>query len=117
MWIQETRRRLRRVMADDFSAAVEQATGRRVRSYISDIDLAERVSVEVFLLGAALERHRAGLRRLARLQDLADLKAAVKPQSSTDLVLRPPASTVKVQSAGQTLRPLANRRWAMGARP
>jgi hypothetical protein len=34
---------------------VEQATGRRVRSYISDTDLAEQVSIEVFLLGASLE--------------------------------------------------------------
>jgi uncharacterized protein YbcI len=49
--IQEARRRFRRVMADDFGAAVEQVTGRRVRSYISDIDVAERVSIEVFLLG------------------------------------------------------------------
>jgi uncharacterized protein YbcI len=53
--IQELRRRLRRVMADDFEAIVEQATGRRVRSYISDTDLAEEVSIEVFLLGASLE--------------------------------------------------------------
>ena len=53
--IQELRRRLRRVMADEFGAIVEQATGRRVRSYISDTDLAEQVSIEVFLLGASLE--------------------------------------------------------------
>ncbi len=53
--IKELRRRLRRVMADDFEAIVEQATGRRVRSYISDTDLAEQVSIEVFLLGASLE--------------------------------------------------------------
>ncbi|MGO9890348.1 MAG: Na-translocating system protein MpsC family protein [Solirubrobacteraceae bacterium] len=53
--IQELRRRLRRVMADDFGAIVEQATGRRVRSYISDTDLAEQVSIDVFLLGASLE--------------------------------------------------------------
>ena len=53
--IQELRRRFRRVMADDFGAIVEQATGRRVRSYISDTDLAERVSIDVFLLGAPLE--------------------------------------------------------------
>jgi uncharacterized protein YbcI len=52
--IQELRRRFRRVMADDFGAIVEQATG-RVRSYISDTDLAEQVSIEVFLLGASLE--------------------------------------------------------------
>jgi uncharacterized protein YbcI len=53
--IQDLRRRLRRVMADDFGAIVEQATGRRVRSYISDTDLAEQVSIDVFLLGASLE--------------------------------------------------------------
>lgn len=53
--IQELRRRIRRVMADDLEAIVEQATGRRVRSYISDTDLAEQVSIEVFLLGASLE--------------------------------------------------------------
>lgn len=53
--IQELRRRLRRVMADDFGAIVEQATGRRVRSYISDTDLAEQVAIEVFLLDASLE--------------------------------------------------------------
>jgi uncharacterized protein YbcI len=52
--ILELRRSLRRLMADDFGAIVEQATGRRVRSYISDADLAERVSIEVFLLGASL---------------------------------------------------------------
>lgn len=53
--MQELRRRFRRVMAGELEAIVEQATGRRVRSSISDTDLAERVSVEVFLLGAALE--------------------------------------------------------------
>ena len=53
--LQEIRRHLRRVLADELEATVEQATGRRVRSYVSDTDLAERVSVEVFLLGATLE--------------------------------------------------------------
>jgi uncharacterized protein YbcI len=53
--MREIRRRFRRVMADEVEAIVEQATGRRVRSYVSDTDLAEHVSVEVFLLGASLE--------------------------------------------------------------
>jgi uncharacterized protein YbcI len=53
--LQELRRRIRRVMADDFGAIVEQATGRRVRSYISDTDLSEQVSIDVFLLGSSLE--------------------------------------------------------------
>jgi uncharacterized protein YbcI len=52
--IQQIRRRFRRVVADEFAAIVEQATGRRVRSYISDTDLAENVSIDVFLLGASL---------------------------------------------------------------
>ena len=53
--MRELRRRFRRVMAGEVEAIVEQATGRRVRSYISDTDFAERVSVEVFLLGASRE--------------------------------------------------------------
>jgi uncharacterized protein YbcI len=53
--MREIRRRFRRVMADEVEAIVEQATGRRVRSYISDTDFTERVSVEVFLLGASRE--------------------------------------------------------------
>jgi uncharacterized protein YbcI len=53
--LQELRRRIRQVMADDFGAIVEQATGRRVRSYISDTDLSEQVSIDVFLLGSSLE--------------------------------------------------------------
>jgi uncharacterized protein YbcI len=53
--MRQLRRRFRRVMADEVEAIVEQATGRRVRSYISDTDFAERVSVEVFLLGASRE--------------------------------------------------------------
>lgn len=53
--IQELRRRFRRVIADEFEAIVEQATGRLVRSYISETDLAENVSVEVFLLGGSRE--------------------------------------------------------------
>ena len=53
--IQDIRRRFRRVVADEFAAIVEQATGRRVRSYISDTDLTENVSIDVFLLGAPLE--------------------------------------------------------------
>ncbi|MGZ6617673.1 MAG: hypothetical protein ACXVFQ_25020 [Solirubrobacteraceae bacterium] len=42
-------------MADDFKAIVEQVTGRCVRSYISDSDVGEHVSIDVFLLGASLE--------------------------------------------------------------
>ena len=37
-------------MADQFKAVVEQATGRQVRSFFSDTDLEQDVSVEVFIL-------------------------------------------------------------------
>lgn len=48
--IQDIRRRFQRVMADQFKAIVEQATGREVRSFFSDTDLEQDISVEVFIL-------------------------------------------------------------------
>ena len=48
--IQDIRRRFQRVMADQFVSIVEQATGRRVRSFMSETDLEEDISVEVFIL-------------------------------------------------------------------
>ena len=38
-------------MADQFRSVVEQATGREVRSFLSETDLGNDVSVEIFLLG------------------------------------------------------------------
>ncbi len=49
--IKEIRRRFQEVMADEFISIVEQETGRRVRSFVSDSDLQENISIEVFLLG------------------------------------------------------------------
>jgi uncharacterized protein YbcI len=40
-------------MAEDFKALVEQATGRSVRSFISETDLENDIAVEVFLLSGA----------------------------------------------------------------
>ena len=48
--IQEIRRRFQRVMADQFTAIVEQATGREVRSFLSETDLEADISVEIFIL-------------------------------------------------------------------
>jgi uncharacterized protein YbcI len=48
--IQDIRRRFQRVMADQFKSIVEQATGRQVRSFFSDTDLDQDISVEVFIL-------------------------------------------------------------------
>jgi uncharacterized protein YbcI len=50
--IQDIRRRFQRAMADQFRSVVEQATGREVRSFMSETDLDNDISVEVFLLGA-----------------------------------------------------------------
>ena len=48
--IQDIRRLFQRSMADQFKAVVEQATGRRVRSFMSETDLDADISVEMFLL-------------------------------------------------------------------
>jgi len=48
--IKDIRRRFQRVMAEQFIAIVEQATGRKVRSFFSDTDLDEDLSVELFIL-------------------------------------------------------------------
>jgi uncharacterized protein YbcI len=48
--IQDIRRRFQRVMADQFKSVVEQATGRRVRAFLSETDLESDISVEIFLL-------------------------------------------------------------------
>jgi uncharacterized protein YbcI len=51
--IQDIRRRFQRVMADQFKSVVEQATGRRVRTFLSETDLENDIAVEVFLLADA----------------------------------------------------------------
>ncbi len=48
--IQEIRRNFQQVMADQFTALVEQATGRKVRSFISETDLEKDIAVEIFVL-------------------------------------------------------------------
>jgi len=48
--IQHIRRRFQQQMADGFTGVVEQATGRKVRSFLSETDVDQDVSVETFLL-------------------------------------------------------------------
>ena len=48
--IQQIRRRFQQQMADSFISIVEQATGRRVRTFLSETDVDQDVSVETFLL-------------------------------------------------------------------
>ncbi len=51
--IQHIRRRFQQQMADDFKSIVERATGRVVRTFLSETNVEDDVSVEVFLLGDA----------------------------------------------------------------
>jgi uncharacterized protein YbcI len=48
--IQHIRRRFQQQMAEDFTSMVEQATGRRVRAFLSETNIEQDVSVEIFLL-------------------------------------------------------------------
>ena len=48
--IQHIRRRFQQQMKDSFSSVVEQATGRRVRVFLSETNIEHDVSVETFLL-------------------------------------------------------------------
>ena len=48
--IQHIRRRFQQHMADSFTSVVEQASGRKVRVFLSETDIDSDVSVETFLL-------------------------------------------------------------------
>jgi uncharacterized protein YbcI len=48
--IQHIRRRFQQQMADSFTSVVEQATGRKVRAFLSETNIDQDVSVETFLL-------------------------------------------------------------------
>ena len=48
--IQHIRRRFQQAMADNFTSVVEQATGRKVKVFLSETDIDQDVSVETFLL-------------------------------------------------------------------
>jgi uncharacterized protein YbcI len=105
--MREIRRRFRRVMADEVEAIVEQATGRRVRSYVSDAGLDERVSIEVFLLGVPLEDmsgfETAGETegRIRRILKAQSAMAAVAPSvDERSLSARRNGATVKSSSWG-----------------
>ena len=48
--IQHIRRRFQQQMSDSFTSIVEQATGRKVRTFMSETNIDDDVSVELFLL-------------------------------------------------------------------
>jgi uncharacterized protein YbcI len=48
--IEHIRRRFQQQMAEDFTSVVEQATGRKVRVFLSETNIDHDVSVETFML-------------------------------------------------------------------
>ncbi len=48
--IQHSRRRFQQLSGEDFSAVVEQATGDKVESFLSETHLENEVAVEIFLM-------------------------------------------------------------------
>jgi uncharacterized protein YbcI len=48
--IQHIRRRFQQQMGESFTSIVEQATGRKVRAFLSETNIEQDVSVETFLL-------------------------------------------------------------------
>jgi uncharacterized protein YbcI len=48
--IQNIRRRFQQQMKDNFTSLIEQATGRKVRAFLSETNLEEDVSCEIFLM-------------------------------------------------------------------
>src|SRR3954463_794454 len=46
--IQQIRRRFQQQMSDDFTSIVEQATGRKVRAFLSETEIDQDISVELF---------------------------------------------------------------------
>jgi uncharacterized protein YbcI len=48
--IKHIRRRFQQQMAENFTSVVEHATGRKVRAFLSETDIDQDVSVELFLL-------------------------------------------------------------------
>jgi uncharacterized protein YbcI len=48
--IQHIRRRFQQQMAESFTSVVEQATGRKVKAFLSETDIEQDISVETFLL-------------------------------------------------------------------
>jgi uncharacterized protein YbcI len=48
--VEHIRRRFQQQMADSFTSVVEQATGRKVKTFLSETNVQQDVSVETFLL-------------------------------------------------------------------
>jgi hypothetical protein len=86
--VQIIRRRFELAIADQFTAIVQIATGRCVRAFLSDTDLHERLAVETFVLGEAVEdmtgfeRDRASADSDQSISEQSEREGAFKPHEN-----------------------------------
>jgi uncharacterized protein YbcI len=83
--VQIIRRRFQRAIADQFRAIVQTATGRCVRAFLSDTDLRERLAVETFVLGEAVE----DMTGFERERATADSEQSISDQSQREDAFKP----------------------------
>ena len=69
--VADIRRRFERAVEQEFRSVVEEATGDRVRAFISDVHLEANVSVEIFLLGD-IKENMAGFEHEMRREETAE---------------------------------------------
>jgi uncharacterized protein YbcI len=83
--VQIIRRRFQMTIADQFKDIVQRATGRYVRSFLSDTDLKERLAVETFVLGDTVE----DMAEFEREGTRADSDQAMTDQSERERAFEP----------------------------
>ena len=84
--VQVIRRRFQLAIADQFRAIVQSATGRCVRTFLSDTDLPEHLAVETFVLGELVE-DMAGFEREGARSDTAQ---EISDQTDRERAFEPP---------------------------
>ena len=86
--VQVIRRHFETAIADQFRAIVQSATGRCVRTFLSDTDLHEHLAVETFVLGepvedmAGFEREEARSDTAQQISDQIERERAFKPRET-----------------------------------
>jgi uncharacterized protein YbcI len=83
--VQIIRRRFQLAVADQFISIVQAATGRCVRAFLSDTDLRERLAVETFVLGEAVE----DMTGFEREGACSDSEQAISDQSGREAAFKP----------------------------
>jgi uncharacterized protein YbcI len=83
--VQIIRRRFQLAVADQFISIVQAATGRCVRAFLSDTHLRERLAVETFVLGEAVE----DMTGFEREGACSDSEQAISDQSGREAAFKP----------------------------